>query len=266
MITIDDLVNKLIGLRQGNVDEVRLESQKRVWAEIVKPGSSTLAVLPTGTGKSALYSTFAAHEKCDGIVIVVEPLKSIIEDQKNKYNRLAGDISCLDDKAKLNRIRIIYVSPEQLVQNSQRIIETFSIIKMIVVDEIHTLFDWGSSFRSDFLYIPTFIKLVKAQETNEDLRVLLLTATLTSLKEELCKKLIEIDSVVRDEYPFHNSIVKETSISSLYSELISEHRNLIYDDISIGELQRKELVFFREKKDIKYFEKALDEYENSRFN
>ena len=186
------------GLFTGRFDEKRWnELQKPVMEDLLKENSNVIGLLPTAAGKSLLYQYFAWFKSEAGVIIVIEPLQSIIKDQIEAFNdkningkRAASVTEYLSDSDSIpTDISIVYTSPELLFRYTNRLsclVKDKTIaIQMIVVDELHTMFEWGSSFRSEFLYIPTFINIIRA--ANPELKVLSLTATLTKIEMSLCR-------------------------------------------------------------------------------
>ena len=205
-MTIEEIKTNLISVFDEFDDDRWEKHQKPIMSKILEENSRVLGILPTGTGKSLLYQYFGWFNSDEGIVIVIEPLQSIIQDQINSFNKLSSDHSLasragtieelLSDKA--NDIYIVFTSPEQLFKYSNRIFshvtdDRFNI-QMIVIDELHTMFEWGTAFRSAFLFIPSFInRIITINQNNESgLRVLALTATINNAEIDLCKEYLKI--------------------------------------------------------------------------
>jgi len=146
-------------------------------------GRSTLAVFPTGAGKSLCYQLPALA--LEGLTVVISPLIALMKDQ---IDFLVGrgvaaarlDSSLEREEAvqayrdlRSGRTRLLYVSPERL--GNERFLQLLQqqTISLLAVDEAHCISEWGHNFRPDYLKIAALAKRLKVG------RVLALTATAT---------------------------------------------------------------------------------------
>ncbi len=128
-------------------------------------GEDTIAIMPTGSGKSACFQFVAKH--LEGMTIVVEPIVALMRDQVRRAKELhikAEQISDLDQIV-LERImdkKILFLSPEILVHPKfgRSIKKNAITVSMLVADEAHCIPIWGSSFRPAFLRIADFYKII----------------------------------------------------------------------------------------------------------
>ncbi|WOV89190.1 ATP-dependent DNA helicase RecQ [Sporosarcina oncorhynchi] len=153
---------------------------QREVVEHVLEGEDTIAILPTGMGKSLCYQL--PGYLMTGTVLIISPLVSLMEDQvtqmrKNGEKRVIALNSFLSYSAReivmneLNHYKFIFISPEMLARkNSIGHLKKLTI-GLVVVDEAHCISQWGFDFRPDYLRIGEFISTIPSTP------VLALTAT-----------------------------------------------------------------------------------------
>jgi len=149
----------------------------------VLDGKDTLALLPTGGGKSICFQIPALCK--DGICIVVSPLIALMKDQvKNLrsknikaeaiYSGLSkSDIDRILDNCIYGEIKFLYVSPERLKSELALTRIKKMNVQLIAVDEAHCVSQWGYDFRPPYLEIAEFRNLFP------EVPILALTATAT---------------------------------------------------------------------------------------
>jgi ATP-dependent DNA helicase RecQ len=161
------------GLRPG---------QKEATAAVLH-GRDTLVVLPTGSGKSAIYQL--AGELIEGPTLVVSPLLALQADQVRSIAgfedlgeaaALNSTLSTGERREVLQRLRdgeleFLFLAPEQLARDETLADLADAGIQLFVVDEAHCISDWGHDFRPDYL------RLGAAIEALGHPTVLALTAT-----------------------------------------------------------------------------------------
>lgn len=175
------------------------DSFRPLQLEIIKnllAGKDTLAIMPTGGGKSLYYQIPALIFK--GITIVVSPLISLMQDQVSalKENGVPAEYlnSSLEfseyletvKKLKNGEIKLVYVSPEGLASDKMmNIFHECSIpINCITIDEAHCVSEWGHDFRPDYLSISN----VRRHFPNAVCLALTATAT-ASVQQDIIKNL-----------------------------------------------------------------------------
>jgi ATP-dependent DNA helicase RecQ len=144
----------------------------------------TLALLPTGGGKSVCFQVPALA--LGGVTLVISPLISLMSDQVAHLRRKdipAAMISagmtlremdiCLNNAA-YGHVRLLYVSPERLVNETFRQKLSHLPVKLIAVDEAHCISQWGYDFR------PSYMRIAELREYFPDATVIALTASATS--------------------------------------------------------------------------------------
>lgn len=169
-------------------DDFRLKQAEIVQSALC--GDDTLALLPTGGGKSVCFQLPALMHP--GIAIVVTPLISLIKDQVQNLSArgikalaIYSGMSRREVELALNNAcygdyKFLYLSPERL---STRLFQDYvraMNVSYIVVDEAHCISQWGYDFRPDYLKISQLRQWVEAP-------VLALTATATP---QVCEDIV----------------------------------------------------------------------------
>ena len=169
--------------------------QKDIITNVLK-GHDTLAVMPTGGGKSLCYQLPALILK--GITVVVSPLISLMQDQVTSLettgihsaflnSSLSWEEYCATvDDIKSGNVKIIYVSPEGLATSKIRELLSSPELKIscITIDEAHCVSQWGHDFRPDYLEIRSIRHLFPKAV------MLALTATATEhVRQDICQNL-----------------------------------------------------------------------------
>ena len=169
--------------------------QKDIILNVLK-GNDTLAIMPTGGGKSLCYQIPALI--FEGITVVVSPLISLMQDQVDALvasgvnavflNSTLAWENYLDAMNSIRRgeIKIVYVSPEGL--SSQKIFDLLSDprvkLSCITIDEAHCVSSWGHDFRTDYLEIAS----VRRRFSNAVCLALTATATV-DVRQDIIKNL-----------------------------------------------------------------------------
>ncbi|HET6894509.1 MAG TPA: ATP-dependent DNA helicase RecQ [Candidatus Baltobacteraceae bacterium] len=168
--------------------------QEEVVSRVVA-GQDTLAILATGAGKSLTYQLSALL--LDGTTVVVSPLIALMKDQIDMLRELGvtnvvalnSTLSEDQEAAALERIRsrsikIVFVTPEKLEDDSfMQLLQSISV-PLFVVDEAHCISQWGHDFR------PAYLALGHVIERLEHPTVLALTATATpAVREDILHQL-----------------------------------------------------------------------------
>ncbi len=146
-------------------------------------GYDTLALLPTGGGKSICFQVPAMA--LDGLCIVISPLIALMKDQVQhlqekgiKAEALVSGIGVRDTERIINNclyggMKFLYVSPERL--KNRGFIEAFKQMKigLIAVDEAHCISQWGYDFR------PPYLEIAQIRAFHPKTVIMALTATAT---------------------------------------------------------------------------------------
>jgi len=146
-------------------------------------GHDTLALLPTGGGKSVCFQV--PTMAMDGVCIVITPLISLMKDQVAHLKNInipasaiytgmhPSEVELAYNKAVFGNLKFLYVSPERLM--TAAFIEAIKKMKvcLLAIDESHCISQWGYDFR------PPYLKIAEIRPYIPTTPVLALTATAT---------------------------------------------------------------------------------------
>ncbi|WP_111979734.1 RecQ family ATP-dependent DNA helicase [Algibacillus agarilyticus] len=156
-------------------------------------GQSTLAIFPTGSGKSLCYQFTALQ--LPHLTLVVSPLLALMKDQIDFLQQKGIAAASIDSTlssaehqqvvadVRSGQTKILMVSVERFKNERFRQLISSVPISMLVVDEAHCISEWGHNFRPDYLKLPSYQRELKIP------LVLLLTATAThAVKLDMAKR------------------------------------------------------------------------------
>lgn len=160
----------------------------------IMQGKDTLALLPTGGGKSICFQVPAMA--LDGLCLVISPLIALMKDQeqqlKSKGIRAVAIVSGMKreevnialENCKNGDYKFLYLSPERLASEDFREVLEPLNVSMIAVDEAHCVSQWGYDFR------PPYLRIREIREIFPQAPVLALTASATpEVQEDICFQL-----------------------------------------------------------------------------
>ncbi len=178
------------------------ESFRTPQEEIIKSvldGKDTIALLPTGGGKSLCYQIPGIIN--EGVCLVISPLISLMRDQVHALNKRGinaialqsklsvDEIVTLFDNLKYGNVKFLYLSPERL-QSSLIIQKVKELnINYIAVDEAHCISEWGHDFR------PSYRQIKNIRQYFPKTPVIALTATATKKVIEDIEINLELNNV-----------------------------------------------------------------------
>jgi ATP-dependent DNA helicase RecQ len=147
--------------------------------ERVMAGQRTLAVMPTGAGKSLCYQLPALAR--DGTALVISPLIALMHDQIRSANAIglrAASLTSADtdrdrtiERLRSGELDLLYVAPERATGEAFRRLISRVNLALIAIDEAHCVSEWGHDFRPDYRQLRPLL------DANSDVPRLALTAT-----------------------------------------------------------------------------------------
>jgi ATP-dependent DNA helicase RecQ len=194
-ITSEDLLKKYF-----NFDSFR-PLQKEIIDTIIS-GQDTVALLPTGGGKSLCFQIPALA--LSGMTVVISPLISLMTDQVRGLQKRGIKAYCLTSQASAqensiilkmiqkNEVKIIYVAPERLKSKFFSNILKKTQVSLVVLDEAHCLSQWGHDFRPAYLQVVKNLNWLKQNNKNK-IPWTAFTATATKKVLNEIKVVLELD-------------------------------------------------------------------------
>ena len=210
----------------------------------VLDGKDTLALLPTGGGKSIC---FQVPVLCmEGVCLVISPLIALMKDQvahlqKRNIPAVAiysgmryQDIDRELDNCIYGKTKFLYLSPERLLSDlaQQRIAQMN--MNLIAVDEAHAISQWGYDFR------PPYLEIAKIRELHPKVPVIALTATAT--------KEVIIDIQEKLEFPQENVFQKSFERSNLAYVVLKEANKMKNLTNILQKVSGTSIVYTRNRK------------------
>ena len=208
-------------------------------------GHDTLALLPTGGGKSVCFQIPAMAK--EGICIVISPLIALMKDQvenlKDKGIEAIAVVSGMNkreidlalDSCIYGTVKFLYLSPERLLSDLVRERIKYMKVNLIAVDEAHCISQWGYDFR------PPYLHIADLRELHPQVPVLALTATAT----------VEVREDIQQKLAFKNQLVflqsfERKNISYVVQNDENKLKKLL--DIARG-VKGSGIVYVRSRKD-----------------
>ncbi|WP_240374047.1 RecQ family ATP-dependent DNA helicase [Bacillus piscicola] len=227
-------------------EQFSLKEMQAAAVNNVRAGRHTLCIMPTSGGKSLIY--WLAGASLEGTTIVISPLIALIDEQASKISEQGYDVLTIHGgippkkqvdllKKFTNRERnpdFIFVSPERIAVDGlfeYAVRARKADIRLIAIDEIHCVSQWGFSFRPFYKRIPEFLDKVYGAEWPV---VLGLTATLNEKEiNEICdafhitrRNIVKDDLLVRSEIELKKmKFATEDEKEDKLWELLNIHKN-----------------------------------------
>ena len=222
----------------------------------VLDGQDTLALLPTGGGKSICFQVPTLCS--DGICIVVTPLIALMKDQvanlrskKIKAEAIYSGISKSNidrilDNCKFGDIKFLYVSPERLKTDLALTRISQMNVSLIAVDEAHCISQWGYDFR------PAYLEIAEVRKLFPEVPVLALTATATE------KVVADIQEKLEFKQP--NLMQKSFQRSNLWYVVVHEENKRKKLLEILQKIPGSGIVYTRSRKKTVEIAKLLQQY------
>jgi ATP-dependent DNA helicase RecQ len=171
---VPGILKKVFGLES-------LRPGQRAVIDAVLQGKHTLAIMPTGAGKSLCYQVPAML--LPGMTVVVSPLIALMQDQFEKMTAVGIESVQVNSAVKADEIRrakakigrrdveFVFTTPEQLASTELRALLARANVDLLVIDEAHCITQWGHDFR------PAYLEALTAMRSLGEPTILALTAT-----------------------------------------------------------------------------------------
>ena len=184
-------------------------------------GKHTLALLPTGYGKSLCYQV--PSQILPGTTLVVSPLIALMQDQLSGLRRrgiynacsLNSSMSPYEQdeilaQVKSGEMKLVYVAPERFEQARFRNLLASIELSLVVIDEAHCISEWGHDFRLQYRNLSTYLSHFKGAT------ILALTATATpQVQRDIVKTLaIPRMQIINADFDRPNLRLEVRSLSS----------------------------------------------------
>lgn len=194
-------------------------------------GNDTLAVLPTGGGKSICYQVPAMMKA--GLCLVVSPLIALMKDQVDALRRKQitafaihtglsrKEVISILQTAGNSNCKFLYVSPERLETDLFKTYLPSLQIELIAIDEAHCISQWGYDFR------PAYLKIAGLRSELPHVPILAVTASATpEVQQDICKQLLfEKPSIFKGSFERSNlsfSVLKTEAKMNKILELLQQ--------------------------------------------
>ncbi|MTK13942.1 MAG: DNA helicase RecQ [Clostridiaceae bacterium] len=173
-------------------------AQEQIVESILK-GKDTLAIMPTGAGKSICFQIPALL--MEGITIVISPLISLMKDQVDYLREIGIEAAYINSSldnlelqetlfyARSGKYKLIYIAPERLESESFCNLLKELKIPLIAVDEAHCVSQWGHDFRPSYRRISSFISKLSKRPV-----VAAFTATATEVVRKDMLELLDLSN------------------------------------------------------------------------
>ncbi|XP_062606926.1 probable ATP-dependent DNA helicase RecS [Saccostrea cucullata] len=183
------------------VFQVKLTEDQLRAIESIQQGKDVFVGTRTGSGKSLIYESSPVVFGQSAVCVIVSPLLSIMKEQVNRLSGLGfratyiGKSDCRKDDVRKGYYQFLFGSPEALVGNDEwreifRDPEFSARHKLTVVDEAHTVYQWGEGQKNEEAFRTFFSKIGELRSLSLTVPLLSLTATASpSNRKKIMKSL-----------------------------------------------------------------------------
>ena len=217
-------------------------------------GNDTLALLPTGGGKSICFQVPTLIN--EGICLVISPLIALMKDQVENLKKRGikavavysgmnfNEIDLALDNCAHGDIKFLYLSPERLSSDLVRARLKKMKVNLIAVDEAHCISQWGYDFR------PPYMKIAEVREKLKGVPVIALTATATP----------EVVTDIQDKLLFKKKhVLQQSFVRKNLSYVVRQSRNKEESLVDIlTKVKGSAIVYARNRKKTKDFSDFLN--------
>ena len=212
-------------------------------------GKHTVAVMPTGSGKSLIFQLAALH--LPGITLVISPLIALMKDQVDSLKRhgipatfINSSISLSEQSGRLKgmtdgKYRIVYLAPERL--RNARFLEVLrgTKVSLLAVDEAHCISEWGHDFRPDYMHIAKFREEIGFPIT------VALTATATPQVQTDISRLLQLDKPTL----IVNGFNRPNLVLTVRNVLDPIHRYSVLRDALLSQMDGATIIYTGTRRD-----------------
>lgn len=172
----------------------------------VMAGRDTLALMPTGGGKSLTYQVPTLARA--GLCIVITPLIALMKDQVDRLRQMGISATAIHsgmsytqidialDNCVYGDMKFLYIAPERLATEAFRLRVQRMKVSLLAVDEAHCISQWGYDFR------PSYLRIAELRQLLPEVPILALTASATQLvSDDIMKRLgFSLPNIIRSSF------------------------------------------------------------------
>ena len=217
--TIDEILKQWWGYNE-------FRSTQREIIESVLSGCDTLALMPTGGGKSLTYQVPALAS--EGLTIVITPLIALMKDQVDALRKRgisavavhsgmdSRRIEMALDNCTYGDVKLLYISPERLSTETFRVRLMKMNVSIVAVDEAHCISQWGYDFR------PSYLRIAEIRKYIPKATFLALTASATDLvaKDIMHRLGFEKPHIIRSSFARPNLSYSVRMVDDKFNQLL----------------------------------------------